>query len=345
MIIINTTMPVLPNQPLSSGPGGGVLTNALGGIISGVEGAIGLNPYMNRQNVSTMFNYSGNTVGPNVVVTYPQAKQDWRVRVTLAPNANYFYADKTNTLMLPLVNEVGNNIASAAIQGLNSLIGGLGGSGSAGMSGQQRVGVIFPYTPTVQLQHTANYNPQKLTHNNYTQYFYENSEVGAITISGDFTVQNVNEGQYLLATIYFFRSITKMFFGQDTSPAAGNPPPIVYLNGYGQYYLPNVPCVCTSFSHTMTADVDYVDIPEPGLTYNPFTSTPQLNSTRLPTTSQISVTLQPVYSRLSQSQNFSLSDFARGALINSANSSNPASAFGATVKPGHGGNPGPGGFL
>jgi hypothetical protein len=188
--------------------------------------------------------------------------------------------------------------------------------------------VVFPYTPQITVAHTANYTPQKLTHSNYAQYFYDNSEVGAITLTTDFTVQNVSEGQYLLAAIYFFRSCTKMFFG--AGPNAGNPPPIVYLNGYGQYYLPNVPCVVTSFSHTMPSDVDYMDIPEPSATLVPQTLYPRLNSTRLPTTSNMTLTLQPVYSRLAQSQGFSLEDFARGGLINQVNSSNPATGFGAT---------------
>ena len=178
------------------------------------------------------------------------------------------------------------------------------------------------------MQHNANYTAQKLTHNNYTQYFYDNSEVQAITIAGDFTVQNVNEGQYLLATIYFFRAVTKMFFGADQN--AGNPPPMVYLNGYGQYYFPNVPCVVTAFSHTMPSECDYMDIPEPGLSFNPQFQNYRLNSTRLPTTSAISLTLQPIYSRLAQSQGFSLNDFAAGALVNPPGSGLPATAFGAS---------------
>jgi hypothetical protein len=153
--------------------------------------------------------------------------------------------------------------------------------------------------------------------------------VQPITISGDFTVQNISEGQYLLATIYFFRSLTKMFFGMDA--LAGNPPPIVYLNGFGQYYLPNVPCVITAFSHTMPADVDYMDIPEPAAQLGTSTTYPDiLQSTRLPTSSAISVTLQPVYSRYAQSQGFSLNDFAAGRLINPAGAAQTASAFGAT---------------
>ena len=330
-------MPVLPNQPLqttATSPTSGFLTQLGQSAVNSLQGSVGLNPLMSRQNVASMYAYTSRTQGPNLVVNYPQASQDWRVRVNLAPNSNYFYNDPTNTLLSPLRTESTNNVTSAVVQGVNSLFG---------PTGQSRIGVVFPYTPTLTVQHTANYSPQKLTHNNYTQYFYDNSEVQAITINGEFTVQNVNEGQYLLASIYFFRSITKMFFGAD--PMAGNPPPLVYLNGYGQYYLPNVPCVVTSFSHTMPDQVDYVDIPEPGLTYNPVATKPTLNSTRLPTTSTISLSLQPVYSRLSQSQGFSLNDFARGALINAPGSGGAASGFGSTKPALNGGTPGNGGFL
>jgi len=334
-------MPVLPNQPLqTTGTNqnsslGAQIGSAIGGTLSG---GVGFNPFMNRQNVSSMFAYSNNTQGPSLVVNYPQASYDWRVRVTLAPGSNYFYNDPSNNLLSPLRTEVANNVTSAVVQGVNNLFGGFGGSGS-----QQRVGVIFPYTPSVTVQHLANYEPQKLTHNNYANYFYNNSEVSAITINAEFTVQNINEGQYLLAAIYFFRSVTKMFFGNDSF--AGNPPPMVFLNGYGEYYLPNVPCVVTSFSHVMPDSVDYINIPEPGIAYNPTLTNPVLNSTRLPTHSTISVTLQPVYSRLAQSQGFSLNDFARGALINAQGTGGKASSFGATTQPAYGGKPGTGGFL
>ena len=244
--------------------------------------------------------------------------RDWRVRLSLPPGSPIFYQDGGDSGALwPLVES-----------GIN--------------------GVVFPYTPQITVTHTANYTPQKLTHHNYTNYFYDNSEVNAISITGDFTVQSVDEGQYLLASIYFFRSLTKMFFGADFN--AGNPPPLVYLNGYGQYYLPNVPCVVTSFQHTMPGDVDYMDIPEPAITqqgYNPQFQNYRLNSTRLPTTSQITLGLQPVYSRLAQSQGFSLNDFASGALINPPGSGLPASGFGASQGARYvgGSNTSNGGFL
>jgi hypothetical protein len=160
-------------------------------------------------------------------------------------------------------------------------------------------GVIFPHTPTLTVQETANYGSQKLVHSNYAQYFYEGSEVPAITISGEFTVQSVAEANYLLAAIYFFRSATKMFFG--TGANVGNPPPMLKLNGYGYYYLSDVPCVLTSFSHTMPSEVDYI-------------STTGGDGTRMPTISTISITVQPIYSRKSQ-RDWSLADFSQGNLI------------------------------
>jgi len=326
--IQGTTMPVLPNQGLPGSVAGGSASfgaQASQSVRNAFLGTVGLtsavNP-ANRQNVADMFRYSERTAGPSAIKFYPDASTDWRVRISLAPNSTYFYRDPSNILLSPLVNEVGSSAANTFSGTLSDLFF---------QGGARRIGVVFPYTPSINVTHTANYQPQKTVHSNYTQYFYENSEVQAISITADFTVQNIPEGQYLLASIYFFRSVTKMFFGAD--PNAGNPPPIVYLNGYGQYYLPNVPCVVTSFSHTMPADVDYMDIPEPAVTrtgYNPQVMNRRLNSTRLPTTSQITLSLQPVYSRLAQSQSFSLNDFARGALINAPGRGLPASIFGAT---------------
>ena len=322
-------MPVLPNSALPGAINTGSIGSAIGSAVStSLLGAVGMNSANGRVNVADMFQYGTNSTangrinGPAFQVIYPAANQDWRVRISLAPNSNYFYNDPNNKLLSPLTSIPGLSAAS----GLRQL---------TGIGGANRVGVVFPYTPQLQVTHKANYTGQEVTHSNYKNYFYNYSEVEAISINADFTVQSVDEGQYLLATIYFFRSLTKMFFGQD--PQAGNPPPVVYLNGYGQYYLPNVPCVVTSFQHTMPQDVDYMDIPEPlvttGAYYNPQVTSPRLNSTRLPTTSTIILTVQPVYSRVSQTLGYSLNDFANGALLAQPNSSNPATAFGASTNP------------
>jgi hypothetical protein len=96
----------------------------------------------------------------------------------------------------------------------------------------------------------------------------------------------------------------------------------------------------------MPADVDYMDIPEPGLAgYNPQLQNARLNSTRLPTSSTINLTVQPIYSRTAQSQSFSLNDFANGALVNAIGVGGPATAFGASHKANEVTIPPVGGFL
>ncbi len=213
---------------------------------------------------------------------------DWRVRIGMQPSTStLFYNNPNNPIMYPLV----------ATNGL-----------------------IFPYTPSVTLTHNARYGSSALTHSNYQSYFYEGSDVQAITISGDFTIQNIAEGQYLMAAIQYMRACTKMFFGG--SALAGTPPPMVFLDGYGPAYLPHVPCVVTSFTHTMPADVDYVDIPV-GISLQNTVGNQIIASnfgarTRLPTMSTLTVTLQPVYSRNNIASNFTLEKFNAGALIESS---------------------------
>jgi hypothetical protein len=207
---------------------------------------------------------------------------DWRVRISLSSSiASQFYNDAAGNILSPLVSTNG---------------------------------VIFPYTPQIQVTYQANYTPQRVTHSNYQNYFYESSEVQAINLTGDFSAQNEEEAKYVLACIYFFRSVTKMFYGK--SIYTGNPPPLVYLNGYGSHYFPNVPCLVTQFTHNMPNDVDYI---ETSKIYDNFSnsrnSRKNENSTRIPTISQIIVSLQPVYSKLVVADQFKLQEFANGKLL------------------------------
>ena len=153
---------------------------------------------------------------------------DWRLKISLAPQANYLYR-------LPV-----------------------GQAGGAGILWplKETDGVIFPYTPSVQMNYKANYNPTDLTHSNYRGYFYQNSYVDAITINATFTAQSTFEAEYLLAVIHFFRSVTKMFYGQDTE--RGSPPPLVYLTGLGEYQFNRHACVVQNFAYTLPPDVDYI---------------------------------------------------------------------------------------
>jgi hypothetical protein len=240
------------------------------------------------------------TGGAQPTIGFDRSGEEWRVRVSVNPGAPILYRDPNPGVMAYL---------------------------------KDTDGVIFPYVPQVTVAYQARYGSQPLTHTNYTNYFYEASEVQAIQINGEFSVQNDFDAQYLLGALYFFRAATKMFYG-NSGTYQGSPPPILYLDGYGAHYLPHVPCLLTQFSHTMPNDVDYVETTYQSKTTTKTTidaatklpttktgsgtittETAELPArTRLPTVSTISITLQPVYSRAKQRE-FDFNAFARGDMI------------------------------
>lgn len=245
---------------------------------------------------------------------------DWRVRLKLAPNSTYLYNDTQPGILAALKNTDG---------------------------------VIFPYTPTIDTAYKANYDPYDLTHSNYRGYFYKGSYVDPINIRAQFTAQDTKEADYLLAVIHFFRSCTKMFYGQDVQ--RGAPPPMVYLNGYGDYQFSEHPCVVSQFNYTLPPDVDYIRAQSTlsantnqlnSRLRNPIANNPLsysvnrlLNSkllpgaldfrpttpgsgnlatgtpTYVPTKMEISITLYPMQSRAQVSNNFSVKEFANGNLL------------------------------
>ena len=156
------------------------------------------------------------------------ANNDWRVRLSLSPNSQYLYNNPTPGILAPL---------------------------------RHSKGVIFPYTPTVTTVYSASYEAYDLIHSNYRGLYYKNSKVGDISVRGMFTAQDTKEAQYLLAVIHFFRSVTKMFYGQD--PERGTPPPLVYLSGFGEYQFNGHPCVVSQFNYTLPNDVDYIKANNP----------------------------------------------------------------------------------
>ena len=99
-------------------------------------------------------------------------------------------------------------------------------------------GMMFPYTPTIILSHTANYNQIAPIHNNYPFFAYQNSQVDQLVITGQFYSQNSIEAEYWVGCLHYLRSVTKMNYGQDKQ-GKGNPPPIVLLNGCLLYTSPS----------------------------------------------------------------------------------------------------------
>jgi hypothetical protein len=242
---------------------------------------------------------------------------DWRVTLRLAPGATYLYAAPNAGLLQPL---------------------------------KTTNGVIFPYTPAITTSYKANYTPYDLTHSNYRGYFYQNSYTDQVNLVAPFTAQSTSDAAYVLAVIHFFRSVTKMFYGQDAQ--RGSPPPLVFLSGLGDYQFNNHPCVVTSFSYNLPADVDYISSGSPnnlGLNLQPLQNlysttlnavSPTVtrlataflppgaqnaipaplqgllsNPTYVPAKIDLQISLLPVQSRAQVSKQFSLKGFANGQLL------------------------------
>jgi hypothetical protein len=120
-------------------------------------------------------------------------------------------------------------------------------------------GVFFPYTPSVTYNHKATYSEMNPTHSNTSYQIYINSPAPTITISGQFTAQNLEEARYTLAAMHFFRTVTKMHFG-STDPDAGLPPPVLQLSGYGDFMFNNLSVIVSDFQMDLPADVDYIEV-------------------------------------------------------------------------------------
>lgn len=154
-------------------------------------------------------------------------------------------------------------------------------------------GIIFPYTPSISLDHSANYTNQSPMHSNFTFYSYRNSQVGAISISGRFSVENDDDAQMYLSTVHLLKSLTKMRVNMDVD--AGAPPPVCRLFAYGDYMLNNVPVVVSSFKQEFPTDVDYYRMDSNGF-LNTF------GQNFVPVLSNLSLTLLPMYSRAEQAR-------------------------------------------
>jgi hypothetical protein len=303
------------------------LPTSVSPFVQAATDAIGL---PNLSAVENLFNNQASTLSlaqaqATLQARYNQsASTDWRVRLQLAPGADYLYKDPEPGILAPLFDTDG---------------------------------VLFPYTPTIETSYAASYDKYDLTHSNYRGYFYKGSAVNDINLRATFTAQDTQEANYMLAVIHFFRSVTKMFYGQDA--IRGAPPPLVYLTGFGEYQFNQHPCLVASFNYTLPSDVDYIralapnnygnlfsqrdrtgstsggflgatatrlvnaglnalnptqpNVPSPQYIPNAVNGTQQ--ATYVPTKIDISLTLLPTNTRSQVSQQFSLKDFANGNLI------------------------------
>ena len=300
----------------------GAITSATNTVNAVVASADNFSTALRTMNIPLMGEAVGDIMGAFASFEGDQYPNDWRVRLSIANWTSF----RSSPVLKPLID--------------------------AG-------GLIFPYTPTINISSTAQYSPIATTHTNYTHQAFRNSDPGEIRISAPMYVEDAGQALYWIAAVHYLRSLTKMFSGSDMK--AGNPPPIVQLNGYGNYVFKNVPVVVKNFSVQLDNKVDYIGVEVvgsmagqlEGLTdsisgvsnalgssfsvLSPVTNvvsglsntagqvagvmgafgvggTVSGGVTHVPTQSELSVTLQPVYSRNS-SRKFSLDRFVTGGYL------------------------------
>lgn len=179
---------------------------------------------------------------------------------------------------------------------------------------KQLKGIIFPYTPTINVEHKADYTSQSVLHSNYALYFYKNSSVAPINITGKFTVANETEAAIYVATLHLLRALTKMRSGGMTGDAdSGSPPPVCRLDAYGAFMLQNVPVAISNFKIDLPDNVDYYTL---GKQSGSPTNT-NYEMTAVPVVSTISLTCIPMYSR-NEMQKFSVSKWLTDKYVRKA---------------------------
>jgi len=179
-------------------------------------------------------------------------------------------------------------------------------------------GILFPYTPTVTSGSTAEYETMPFVHSNYTLNSYVRSYPKAISVTGEFTAQTVDQAQYLLAVIHFFRSVTKTYFGVNPYNKAGTPPPVLNFNYLGEYQFNNVPVVVKDVGYTYPNNIDYVPVSTGSKTLSlEGTSKPAsiIGVTWVPAHMSITVELETQYTPIEVRNKFNLDDFRSGKLI------------------------------
>jgi len=168
--------------------------------------------------------------------------------------------------------------------------------------------IIWPFTPQVGINYTANYDSIQTQQTNIATPAYTHSNVSDISVSGEFVANTLGDANYLYACIHFLKSATRSFNASDKLTKIGDPPVVLAFNYLGSGGFNNMPVVISAFNMSYPKEVDYVAC-----------SIGSINS-MVPAECTISVTLMPAFSRIHLSgrtnvEAYSTERFIKGDLI------------------------------
>ena len=277
--------------------------------------------------------------------------KDWRAKLSISSITNINYAER-NYSMLGAGGTRTKDTEAQKIAGDNRNSSSQVDAGSGFLRVLTEIGgILFPYTPTINVTGKVNWQKQSLVHSNINYYSWQNSEPESYDITGDFTASNPSEALYCLAIFNFLRTITKgsgpnydranrikndKDLGREDAgmmrEIPGAPPPTLYFSAYGDAMIEEVPVIVDSYSYTLDKDVDYVEIVlDPNNYWQPVFDADVINRTNNQKTSAADYVISRVPTKFSLSmklntninpikyRNFSLWDYKNGAYVRKNN--------------------------
>lgn len=161
--------------------------------------------------------------------------------------------------------------------------------------------VRFPYTPTINISHSANYGTYDAPGSVYQPNYYVNSNNPQIDLTATFTAQSEKEARYMVACTQFFKGVLKGDFGEQTrSTSSGTPPPVLKLSSYGSHQFKNTPVVLRAFNYTLAEDFDYVSFES------------EVGTQTVPTNILVSLSFTPQYPPTTVRKEFNIDDYRSG---------------------------------
>ena len=168
-------------------------------------------------------------------------------------------------------------------------------------------GVIFPYVPTVMMNHQTNWGSHAPTHSNFQYKFFTNYALQDFTVTGVFTASTAQEGRYMEGAMHFFKSAMKIGFG-ETDDHRGVPPPVLEYSMWGPSWAKRIPCVISTFSYNIDGATDYV---WPVMSSTSITD----DDSMMPLQVTFIINLSPTYSTRSTRRTYNSKDFYSGNLL------------------------------
>lgn len=159
---------------------------------------------------------------------------------------------------------------------------------------QSNTRINFPFTPTISIIQSANYNSYEFDHSNFQQRAFVSHSNMDINLTAPMLVRSEEEAEYVNNAARWLRSTMKMEWANDKNP--GQPPPILRFFGHGIY--DNVPCVIRDFTWNLDSDIDYIET----------------NGMRVPVMNTFVISLSVSHSPKGIRENFSVKDYLSGNL-------------------------------